>query len=62
MTMAEAICDDLRSAARFLMNDGHSLDAAEAVRLGISLAELTGMLRAEALRLEFPEPNPPLPR
>lgn len=45
------IVDDLLHAARFLMDDGFSLDAAESVRIGIALAELAGMISAEERHL-----------
>lgn len=35
--------DGLLTAARFLLEDGSSIDGAEAVRIGIRLAELAGM-------------------
>jgi hypothetical protein len=48
----ERICADLKLAARFLMEDGFSLEADEAVRVGIGLAELAGTMRATATVVE----------
>jgi hypothetical protein len=40
------ICDDLMLAARFLMDDGFSLEADDAIRIGMALAEMSGQMRA----------------
>jgi hypothetical protein len=46
VTDVQALCDDLKQAARFLMEDGHSLDSDEAMRIGTALIELAGFMRA----------------
>lgn len=41
--MMKDLAVDLRTAARFMLDPDFSLDADEAVRIGIRLAELAGM-------------------
>lgn len=50
------IADDLREAARFLMDDGYSIDTDEAVRIGLNLCELAGVMR-QAERDDEKEPK-----
>ena len=38
------LSDDLMTAARFLIEDGCSLDDGEAVRIGLRLAKMAGMV------------------
>ena len=38
---------DLMTAARFLVSDGESLDTREAVRIGLELAKLAGMMEGQ---------------
>jgi hypothetical protein len=45
--MNEQLCEDLKIAARFLMDNGFSLDHEEAFRIGLVLAELAGSMRHE---------------
>jgi hypothetical protein len=45
--VTEQLCEDLKTAARFLMDDGFSLDHEEAFRIGLALAELAGSMRHE---------------
>lgn len=50
MTYSEQLRADLMIAAQFMMDDGFSIEGAEAMRIGLSLAELAGMIRAEQER------------
>lgn len=57
MTLSEEVYSDVLTAARFLLDDGFSVDASEAIRIGMVLCELAGMMRPEAIRIEMMEPE-----
>ena len=42
---------DLMIAARFLMDDGYSVEHDAAFRIGLSLAELSGMMRMQEFKI-----------
>ena len=48
----DGLSDDLMTAARFMLEDGFSLDDGEAVRVGMRLAKLAGMV--EVIECEEP--------